>query len=262
MKSEVLLELVPFKYDGYLGKSASQEVWTTICTKCFTSQNAIILDRTTNHHSSRALRICGYIWQAFSHNKYTKALTWRKTVGTVLQLITLNFGKHAPALIWPSEDNLIYMGLGLKLWSTRLAQHCWAFSEGLGVILRNLRNLSFSFCWFPSCTPLLGLKLSMDSRQNSTRVSGSFWREDGSCFQEKCSEVTFSAMWYGCEAWNYGKDSDPKGKPEWKQKKLRHRRHNRAVKPNDTRPLDTQHCSDCWNLSDLGTRFPTWRFLR
>lgn len=231
MKSEVLLELVPFKYDGYLGKSASQDVWTTICTKCFTSQNAIILDRTINHHSSRALRICGYIWQAFSHNKYTKALTWRKTVGTVLQLITLNFGKHAPALIWPSEDNLIYMGLGLKLWSTRLAQHCWAFSEGLGVILRNLRNLSFSFCWFPSCTPLLGLKLSMDSRQNSTRVSGSFWREDGSCFQEKCSEVTFSAMWYGCEAWNYGKDSDPKGKPEWKQKKLRHRRHTEQLNP-------------------------------
>lgn len=62
---------------------------------------------------------------------------------------------------------------------------CWIFSARLGVILR---NLSFSFCWFPSRTPLLGLKLSRDSGQSSTRVSGSFWREDGSCFQNKCSE--------------------------------------------------------------------------
>ena len=101
----------------------------------------------------------------------------------MLQLVTLNFGKHAPALIRPSEDNSIYMSWGLKLWSTRLAQHLNLLR--LGVILR---NLSFSFCWFPSRTPLLGLKLSRDSGQSSTRVSGSFWREDGSCFQDKCSE--------------------------------------------------------------------------
>lgn len=84
---------------------------------------------------------------------------------------------------------------------------CWAFSAGLGVILR---NLSFSFCWFPSRTLLLDLKLSMDSGQSSTRVSGSFWREDGSCFQDKCSEgILFQQCDMDVKPWI----PTPKGSP-------------------------------------------------